>query len=1419
MKEANLRTADSAPLRLGLDIGSTTLKTVILDGDGLVVGTDYRRHHANVTDALHNSLESMGMLVSGRTLHVAVTGSVGMGLAERLGLDFVQEVVAATTYVQAFHPQTRCLIDIGGEDAKIVCLNEKGVTDFRMNGNCAGGTGAFIDQMAVLLGITTPELDNLASQATRTYDIASRCGVFSKTDIQNLVGLGAAREDIAASVFHAVAVQTIVTLSHGCRLKPPVLLCGGPLTFIPSLRKAFAQCLHLNEADFILPVHSELIPAYGTALSARSGTSVTADELIEKAEKAERNAANVPSALPPLFINKDIHAAWAKERTRPTAHRDTMPQEIFLGIDSGSTTTKIVATDTQGRLAFSYYCNNQGSPIEAVKEGLLRLSEAAKGTPVTIKGSCATGYGEDLIRAAFDLDGGTIETIAHFMAAKRIEPEVSFVLDIGGQDMKAIFVAHGAVTRMELNEACSSGCGSFIETFAKTLGHSVEEFAQMACTAKQPADLGTRCTVFMNSKVKQVMREGSKVDDIAAGLAYSVAKNCLYKVLKLPNADALGKHIVVQGGTMKNDAVVRAFEKLTEAEVVRSDCPELMGAYGCALYAAQMSHRRDVPLAALTAAPEHEVRTRQCHGCENRCTVQQYDFGKGRRFFSGNKCERHFSNHGNAVKPGFNVYTEKYKLLFDRPTTVTKEPKKRIGIPRCLNMYEEYPFWHALLTTAGFYPVLSAPATMKSYEKSAHAVMSDNICFPAKLVHAHITDLLTRGVDRIFMPYVVFEKQGETSAQNSYNCPIVSGYSDVIRSVTDTQTPIDSPTISFKEKQGLWKECRDYLQMIGTDRKTARIAFEAACTAQEKYERDIYELNQRAWQTHQGLAVVLAGRPYHTDPLIQHKIADSIAALGVDVLSDDIVRYENNGLRPQTHLVRQWAYVNRIVKAATWVAEQDTHVQLVQITSFGCGPDAFLTDEVRDILGRVGKPHTLLKVDDVSHIGSLKLRIRSLIESLRLKQPQAAAPELRLPFRDTPPFYSQDRRRKILIPHFTPFISPLIPDLLATIGYDAETLPPSDEASAEAGLCHANNEVCYPATLIVGDLIKALKSGRYDPQQTAVAISLTCGQCRATNYVALIKKALVEAGFGDIPLVTVGFENVDINPQPGFRVPWLKILPLALASILLTDCLAKFYYATLARETETGTAQRLLTHYTEEARTAIQRKSTDALYRLIGEAATAFDKAATTERHLPQVGIVGEIFLKFNRFAHRRVVDYLATHGVEIRPPQLLGFFMQGFVNRRTCRATHLQPGGGLPDVWGNLAYRLVNRYVRRANKEAARFRHFTPFADIFSEAESVKGIVSLSAQFGEGWGLPAEVSTFAREGVTNILCLQPFGCIANHVVAKGITKSLKARIPGLNILILDFDGGVSEVNVRNRLLLFMNHLNKDTNDERNRPY
>ena len=1502
---------------IGLDVGSTTAKIAVMDGEGKLVYSKYERHNARVSELVSRYFDEIQQLVGADAqVSLCVTGSVGMATAEQLGAEFVQEVVAASIYAKNAHPEAKALIDIGGEDAKVIFFHG-GKMELRMNGNCAGGTGAFIDQMRVLMGVDNQKMSQLAMQATHVYPMAARCGVFAKTDIQNLMARNLPEADIAASIFHSIAVQTVVTLSHGINFEAPILLCGGPLTFLPALRKAFCDYMHLSPADFIVSENSNLVPALGCAYRAKNlaekkthaNFADNADKLASNKNMGDNNADFVSlstlrcrlnvettsewhSSLLPLFKNEEEHQQWIKSKEKFSA--DTKPlakgkQRIVIGIDSGSTTTKIVALREDGDIVFTNYRLNLGNPIKAVADGLnaLKQEAALRGSELEIVGSCSTGYGEELIKAAFGLDSGIIETMAHERAAASLMPDVSFILDIGGQDMKAIFVEKGAVVRMELNEACSSGCGTFIQTFANNMGYSVQDFAKLACQSKAPCDLGTRCTVFMNSKVKQVLREGASVADISAGISYSVIKNCLYKVLKLHGNENLGGKIVVQGGTMRNDAVVRAFELLTHTEVARSNMPELMGAYGCALHALAQAVHSDITnhtdlgntvkrstassrsIDNLLSLAHYDTKQLQCKGCENHCYVSRYTFANGNKYYSGNKCERVFNNKGNGDEKGMNIYAFKYQLLFDRPTQGAylapgevrgknlDTPKHgiKVGIPRILNMYEEYPFWNALLREAGFDIILSSESTFSKYEGALNTVMSDNICFPAKLAHSHLKELNeNQEVDRILMPYVVYEHNDDPEhSLNSFNCPVVSGYSDVIKSVLDLKKPLDAPVINFANEKALEHQIIDYLKGLGVSKKQAKLALAKAMEAQKEYAetlkaRNIEILNhqdskrddlcdqnikgddlaKRYVSSHKPLTILLAGRPYHTDPLIQHKLSEMIANLGVNVISDDIVRSteaseldsnDPSHSQAETYLVKQWAYMNRIMKAAQWAAEQGNDVHFVQMTSFGCGPDSFIQDEIRDIMRRHGKPFTLLKIDDVSNIGSLKLRVRSLVESLKsgVRSEELGVRSLELGV-GTKIFKNEDKHRKILAPFMTEYLTPIIPPILKLIGYDVEVLPMSDEVSAELGLKFANNEVCYPATLIVGDIIKALKSGKYDLQNTAVVMSQTGGQCRATNYAGLIKRAMVSNGFQDVPLLTLGVtastgeasgstdDKQDYNEQEGFNIPWLKYSQIIITAILYGDAINEMYNACIVRERKPGIARELRDKYMRLIDEPIAQNSAKGLIKLLEQAAEEFDRM-TVDREVPRVGIVGEIFLKFNPFSHQYLEQHIIQKGIEVVPPLLAPFFLQEFVNVEVQKHMRLSCTK-VPDFVVKGAYKgLIGRRLKQVNKAASKFRYFRRFTNIYDDAKEVKGLVSLAAQFGEGWLLPADIVGYIRDGVDNIISLQPFGCIANHVISKGIEKRLHDRFPQLNLVSLDFDSGVSEVNVTNRLLLFLDSI------------
>ena len=1386
-------------LNIGIDIGSTTIKYVAVNKKDELIASDYCRHNAQIIETLLKCFKSLLKTHGDSNIAVAFTGSAGLGVAERLQLPFVQEVVAETAYVGHHFPDCKTLINIGGEDAKMVFFSKHQMPEMRMSGNCSGGTGAFLDQMAVLLGCDTKTLSDWALQSDKIYPMASRCGVFSKTDVQNLISRNVSKNDIAASIFHAVAVQIVGGLSRGLTIEPPLILSGGPFHFLPALKKALLNYLNLEENAVITTPYAALLTAWGAALSHQQAKFGLLSDFIRLLEEPVRKATE-NDRLEVLFKNQEAYSAWKSEKENnfiPHVSLENCSQNLYLGIDSGSTTGKIVILDDEERIVFTHYTHNQGNPIQSIVKGLeLFLKKTQEvNRNFYIAGSCVTGYGEDLIKTAFNLDHGIVETMAHYLGAQNFNPDVSFILDIGGQDMKALFIKEGMIHRVEINEACSSGCGSFIEAFAQSLNISIQDFTKKACLTEAPCDLGTRCTVFMNSKVKQFLREGAKVEDIAGGLSYSVIKNCLFKVLRIKSFEELGNHITVQGGTMKNHAVVRALENLTQKPVSFTNIPELMGAYGCALYAKKLPASKQ-KLETFLFAADYETKKSQCKGCENQCQINVYTFFGGQHFISGNQCEKVFSNKGHRIAAGENIYPEKYKLLFDRPTIV-ESPLLRIGIPRALGIYENYPFWHALFTNCGIEVVLSSSSNYKDYENALSAVMSDNICFPAKLMHSHIDYLITQKVDRIFYPFTVFEEPDDELSVNSYNCPIVTAYSQVLSS----KIPLDAPVISFKNTKTLKKICTDYLQTLNISKSLINRAFNDAVEAQKNYRKTICRRAEAIFEkAQQGgkPVIVLAGRPYHTDPLVQHKLSEMIAGFGVAVISEDIVRAKNIDTN-DTFSITQWNYVNRILKAAKWVTQQNQQVQLMQMTSFGCGPDAFLLDEMKYILERHHKTLTILKIDDVNHLGSLRLRVRSLVESLEFSQ------EIKHPvqvFTRNKIFQKEDRKRLILAPYFSEFQSPILEPIFKLGGYNFKILPPPDRKSVEMGLTVAHNEVCYPATLVLGDLIKALKSGDYDLNKTAVALTQTGGQCRATNYSALLKKALIDHGMEHIPFVAITTEGALFNPQPGFKLPWIKLAPILIKALIFSDCLSKLHAASIVREIEVGVADKLKTHYLNALKSIILKNKPKQVFTLLEQAVSDFRKIVKSNVKLPQIGVVGEIYLKFNGFSHKHILDFLRKEGLEVLPPLILPFFLQTFVNRKVNRQSGLLESS-IPDFVFDAVYGLISKYLKNANKICENFPYFTPMENIFEEAEEIKDVLDLNCQFGEGWLLPAEIGSFYKKGVHHIVSLQPFGCIANHIISKGIEKKLKSKYPSIHILSLDFDAGTSEVNVLNRLYLF----------------
>ncbi len=969
---------------LGIDIGSTTVKTVLM-GDGQVLYEKYERHMSRVRAKALEMLEEMRPLLEDKSFTVALSGSAGLGLAEACGIPFVQEVFATGEVVKVLEPQVGTVIELGGEDAKIIFFD--GGTDERMNGTCAGGTGAFIDQMATLLNMTVDEMDEISRSHTRIYPIASRCGVFAKTDIQPLLNQGAQKADVAASIFQAVVNQTIAGLAQGRKISGKVLFLGGPLYYCHGLRERFQETLHLSDEEAIFPEYGRYAVAMGAALYAKKTDTVT--DLATLTAKIQKNlsAAAVSNRLPPLFADRaeyeEFHARHAKA---DVAYRaiETYEGKAYLGIDCGSTTTKMVLLSEDKEILYSYYNSNRGNPAEIVREQLTTIYWLC-GDRIRIAGSAVTGYGEELIKNAFGVDLGVVETIAHYTAAKYFLPAVDFILDIGGQDIKCFRIRGGAIDSIMLNEACSSGCGSFIETFARSMGCEIDEFAAKGLFSKAPVDLGSRCTVFMNSSVKQSQRDGATVEDISAGLSVSVVKNAIYKVIRAGNADELGQNIVVQGGTFYNDAVLRAFEQELGGEVIRPAIAGLMGAYGAALYAMRVKESTLIDRESLKNFT-HTSRSAVCNGCTNHCHLTVNTFSEGKRFISGNQCEKGLGlGTGKPQAELPNLYAYKRQLLEKLSEQGTVGPRGTVGLPLALGMYELLPLWHGLFTALGFGVRVSNMSTKRTYEKGQFSIPSDTACYPAKIMHGHIEELVESGVDAVFYPCLSYNID-EKDSDNHYNCPVVAYYSELLGGNMDalSKTKFLYPYLNINDRRELARELKEYLSDFFPDIKKSELkkAVKAGFESYEKHMAAVRAEGERAvkYAEENGKRVmVMAGRPYHIDAEIGHGIDKLAASLGFVVVSEDSICHLSE--HQPVRVLNQWTYHARLYRAARYAAEHE-NTQLVQLVSFGCGVDAITTDEVRAILEQKGKFYTQIKIDEITNLGAVRIRLRSLIGAL-----------------------------------------------------------------------------------------------------------------------------------------------------------------------------------------------------------------------------------------------------------------------------------------------------------------------------------------------------------------------------------------------------------------------------------------------------
>ncbi|MGC3995269.1 MAG: acyl-CoA dehydratase activase-related protein [Propionicimonas sp.] len=1410
-------------IALGLDIGSTTVKAVVLDGTAMLFHA-YRRHNADARGALRGLLAEIAERFPGAELRCAVTGSAGLGVADVMKVEFVQEVIASTEAIERFVPQADVVIELGGEDAKITFLHP--VVEQRMNGTCAGGTGAFIDQMATLLHTDAGGLDALAAEHRHLYPIASRCGVFAKSDLQPLLNQGAAHTDLAASVFAAVATQTIAGLACGHPIRGNVVFLGGPLHFLPQLRAAYERALADQVGSFTTPENAHLYVAIGAALLAgstgRKGgptPAVRVDDLV--ARLRERVVIPLASArLRPLFRDDAERDEFTTRHARASIPKGSLADAsgpLFLGIDAGSTTVKAVLLTQDGRIVFDHY-EGSNDPVH-LSLGILRRILSGLPADAYLARACVTGYGEGLVRAALRLDDGEIETMAHYRAAERVAPGVTSVIDIGGQDMKYLKIRNGAVDSISVNEACSSGCGSFLQTFAASMGTDVQSFARSALASDAPVDLGTRCTVFMNSSVKQAQREGASQGDIAAGLSYSVVRNALYKVIKLKDVGQLGDTVVVQGGTFLNNAVLRAFELQTGAQVVRPDIAGLMGAYGAALTAQRnwQDGERTQAL-ALEELDDFAVDTKldTCRLCQNHCQLTISTFGDGTRHVSGNRCERGASTEKVPPKSELpNLFDYKYKRIFGyRRLTGDKAPRGDIGIPRVLNMYENYPLWFTILSSLGFRVTISGRSSHELFETGMESIASENVCYPAKLAHGHIEHLLDKGIRTIFYPCVPLEARESAASDNHFNCPVVAFYPQVIeKNLARLQEPgirYLAPMLNLAEPEFLASRLVEVFADWNVTLEEATAAVEAGYAEDARVKADIRAEGRRALEyiAERGIkGIVLAGRPYHVDPEVNHGIPSLINGLGMAVLTEDAIVDPGETMLTRPLRVRdQWTYHTRLYEAAARVAgAPDLH--LVQLNSFGCGVDAITTDQVQEILERADDMYTLLKIDEVSNLGAATIRLRSMKAAAAERRGSATISTFG-PLAERRLFDEEARRtHTIYAPQMAPVHFRLVIPVMRKLGLNVQLLEHASADDIEVGLKYVNNDACFPAIMVVGQLVNKIRSGEADPDRTSVAITQTGGMCRATNYVGLLRKALADAGYPQVPVLAISVQGLEKNP--GFKITPALLVP-AVQALVLGDLLQTVLLRVRPYEARPGSAKALYDRWDRVCQEFLQYGGYSAtLGRSIGYTALIrrivkdFDALPLRDiPRKPRVGIVGEILVKFHPDANNHVVNVVEAEDCEAVLPGMLQFFMMPLYSS----AYQFETLGIGPRSHHakKLATWLIEKFqqpVVTALGRTGKFDVPPRMADLAAKAD---GIISLGTRAGEGWLLTAEMVELIEIGAPNIICAQPFACLPNHVVGRGMFAELRRRHPEANVVSVDYDPGASATNQLNRIKLMV---------------
>jgi len=1410
---------------MGLDVGSTTVKVVVIDSENVILFSRYQRHFSDIKQTIIDLLNETYKVFKDEQITISVTGSGGLSVSEWLNIPFVQEVIAGAKSVETFIPHTDVAIELGGEDAKITYF--EGSIEQRMNGTCAGGTGAFIDQMATLLQTDAAGLNELAKQHKTIYPIAARCGVFAKTDVQPLLNEGAAKEDIAISVFQAVVTQTISGLACGKPIRGNVAFLGGPLSFLSELRTCFIKTLKLKPNEIIVPKDGEYFVALGAALLSKEHKAMPFKNL-HKALPTLKDAQNYEiQRLRPLFLDEEELSSFYQRHDSHKVKRKTLfsyEGKCFLGIDAGSTTTKAAVIDEEGSLLYSYYGSNEGNPLTSAMRILKEIYEKLP-PKASIAYSAVTGYGEALLKAALKIDIGEIETVAHYKAANFFLPGVDFILDIGGQDMKCLHVKDEAIDKILLNEACSSGCGSFIETFATSLNMSVNDFAKEALLAKNPVDLGSRCTVFMNSRVKQAQKEGATIGDLSAGLSYSVIKNALLKVIKLRNPKDIGDKVIVQGGTFYNDAILRSFELVSGKEAVRPDIAGIMGAFGAALIAKERYSGEESTLLSpgLLNTFKAETSQKRCPLCPNQCHLTVNTFSDGRHFISGNRCEK-----GAGVEASKetlpNLFDYKYKKIFGyKPLSKEQAARGTIGIPRVLNIYENYPFWFTFFTQLGFQVEISSRSSKKIYEAGIETIPSESVCYPAKLVHGHIMNLIDKGVTRIFYPCIPHEKKEQKQADNNFNCPIVTSYPEVVKNnmeiLKEKNILFLNPFLPMDDMKRLIERLTEELRELKISKQEIVTAVNLAWEEKERVKEDIRRKGEEVLKylkENNKKGIVLSGRPYHIDPEIHHGIPNLITSLGMAVLTEDSVAHLGAIERP-LRVVDQWVYHSRLYAAAHFVGREE-NLELVQLNSFGCGLDAVTTDQVQEILSQYGKIYTTLKIDEGNQLGAARIRLRSLKAAMeeRIKNAEKnteSKPGEKIEYKRVPFTKEMTNNYTILVPQMAPYQFEFVQEAFRASGYQMELLPSVDYQAVDVGLKYVNNDACYPSIIVIGQLISALQSGKYDIHRTAVMITQTGGGCRATNYIAFLRKALKDADMGHVPVISLNALGMEKNP--GFKIT-PKLINKSMMALVYGDLLMRVLLRVRPYETIQGSSHLLYRKWAEKCKESIRRGNHKEFTQIVHDIVKDFDQLEINNIRKPKVGLVGEILVKFHPTANNNAIGIIEKEGAEAVVPDLTDFLLYCAYNPSF---KHDYLSGSRKAKWIGLALIKFIEYYRSEMKKALQnSKRFEPPKSIFDLAKEASTLLSLGNQTGEGWFLTAEMIELIESGVENILCMQPFACLPNHVTGKAMIKPLKQKYPNANIVAIDYDPGASEVNQLNRIKLMLSTAFKNLRPRNQEP-